>query len=261
MINFADIIISMKNQIPNSITILSLVLACLAIILTFEGEIAIAAYLLIGSCVCDFLDGFAARALKVNNPIGKEIDSLVDMIAFGVAPAMLMYQITKIAQETQQIQLLIDFPWIHYIVFVIPAISAIRLAKFNIDTRQTTSFIGLAVPAHAAFYIFCSILFIYPELPQIINVSGIVTPIISNPLIMLTFCILLSIMLVVEVPMFSLKFKNLKWKDNALPFTFVFLWFGMLILINIVAMPMIIIFYILWSIVLNIKNKSNSISV
>jgi CDP-diacylglycerol--serine O-phosphatidyltransferase len=260
MIKFVGLNRFMKNQIPNSITILSLVLACLAIILTFEGELAIAAYLLIGSCVCDFLDGFAARALKVNNPIGKEIDSLVDMIAFGVAPAMLMYQVTKIAQETQQIQLLIDFPWLHYIVFVIPAFSAIRLAKFNVDTRQTSSFIGLAVPAHASFYIFCTLLFIYPDLPQIINVSEIITPIVSSPIVLLICSILLSIMLLAEVPMFSLKFKNLKWKDNKLPFTFILLWFAMLIFMNIVAMPMIVIFYILWSIILNLKNKSNPIS-
>ena len=250
----------MKNQIPNAITILSLLLSCLAIILTFENQLAIAAYLLIGSCICDFLDGFAARALKVNNPIGKEIDSLVDMIAFGVAPAMLLYQVSKMAQETQQIQLLIDFPWLHYIVFVIPAFSAIRLAKFNVDTRQTTSFIGLAVPAHASFYIFITLLFIYPDLPKIINVSNIVTPVVSNPIVLLITSMLLSIMLVVEVPMFSLKFKNLKWKDNALPFSFILLWFGMLIFMNIVAMPMIVIFYILWSIVLNIKAKSNPIS-
>ena len=250
----------MKNQIPNAITILSLLLSCLAIILTFENQLAIAAYLLIGSCICDFLDGFAARALKVNNPIGKEIDSLVDMIAFGVAPAMLVYQVSKMAQETQQIQLLIDFPWLHYIVFVIPAFSAIRLAKFNVDTRQTTSFIGLAVPAHASFYIFTTLLFIYPDLPKIINVSNIVTPVVSNPIVLLTTSIFLSIMLVVEVPMFSLKFKTLKWKDNALPFTFILLWFVMLIFMNIVAMPMIVIFYILWSIVLNFKTKSNPIS-
>lgn len=247
----------MKNQIPNIITIISLILACLAIILTFEGELAIAAYLLIGSCVADFLDGFAARALKVNNPIGKEIDSLVDMIAFGVAPAMLMYQITKLAQETQQIQLLIDFPWIHYLVFLIPIFSAIRLAKFNIDTRQTKSFIGLAVPAHAAFYIFCALLYLFPNLPKMINVNSIVNPIVSNPLILLLFCIPLSLMMLAEVPMFSLKVKNLKWSENKLPLSFLFLWLGLLALTNIVAMPTIIIIYIVWSIFLKFKNKSN----
>ncbi len=249
----------MKNQIPNSITILSLILACWAIVLTFEGKLDIAAYLLIISCVCDFLDGFSARILKVNNPIGKEIDSLVDMIAFGVAPAMLLYQVTKLAQETQQIQLLIDYPWLHYLAFMIPIFSSIRLAKFNSDTRQTNSFIGLAVPAHASFYIFCTLLYLYPDLPKLINVSDYVTPIVSNPLIMLVFGVLLSITLVVEVPMFSLKFKSLKWKENSLPFTFILLWFLMLIFINIVAMPTIIILYILWSIILNFKNKSVSV--
>jgi len=249
-----------KNQIPNSITILSLILACWAIVLTFEGKLDVAAYLLIISCVCDFFDGFAARVLKVNNPIGKEIDSLVDMVAFGVAPAMLLYRVTKLAQETQQIQLLIDFPWLYYLVFLIPIFSAIRLAKFNIDTRQTSSFIGLAVPAHASFYIFCALLYVYPDLPKILNVSDYVTPIVSNPLIMLSFGVILSIMLVIEVPMFSLKFKSMKWKENTLPFTFILLWFVMLIFMNIVAMPTIIILYILWSIILNFKNKSKTIT-
>ena len=248
----------MKNQIPNAITILSLIMACLAIILTFEGELAIAAYLLIGSCVADFLDGFAARALKVNNPIGKEIDSLVDMIAFGVAPAMLMYRITKIAQETNPVQLLTDYSWLHYIVFCIPIFSAIRLAKFNIDTRQTKSFIGLAVPAHASFYIFCALLFLFPDLPKVINVDGFITPIVSNPLFMLLVCIPLSFMMLAEVPMFSLKVKNLKWAENKQPLTFLFLWLALLGLTNIVAMPTIIVIYIVWSIILKYSNKNQT---
>lgn len=248
----------MKNQIPNAITILSLIMACLAIILTFEGELAIAAYLLIGSCVADFLDGFAARALKVNNPIGKEIDSLVDMVAFGVAPAMLMYQVTKLAQEEQQVQLLIDMPWLHYLVFLIPIISAIRLAKFNIDTRQTKSFIGLAVPAHASFYIFCTLLYLFPDLPKVINVDSIVSPIVSNPLTMLLFCIPLSFMMLAEVPMFSLKVKNLKWAENKQPLSFLFLLIALLALTNIVAIPTTIIIYIIWSIILKYSNKTNN---
>jgi CDP-diacylglycerol--serine O-phosphatidyltransferase len=252
----------MKNQIPNSITILSLIFSCLAITLIFEGKLDIAAYLLIGSMVCDYFDGFTARVLKVNNPIGKEIDSLVDMVAFGVAPGMLLYQVTKLAQNNPEysVQILTDYPWLHYSAFLIPIFSAIRLAKFNIDTRQTTSFIGLAVPAHASFYIFCTLLYLYPNLPMIIDVSGIVTPIVSNPLIMLIFGVLLSLMLVAEVPMFSLKVKQLKWKGNETPFTFILLWFLMLIFMNIVTSPVIIILYILWSIFLNFKNKSNPIT-
>jgi len=107
---------------------------------------------------------------------------------------MLMYRITKIAQEEQQIQLLIEMPWLHYLVFIIPIISSIRLAKFNIDTRQTKSFIGLAVPAHAAFYIFSTLLYLSEDLQTIINVDSIVG-ITKNPLIMLLLCIPLSLMM------------------------------------------------------------------
>ena len=248
----------MKNQIPNFITIISLILCCLAIIFSFEGKLHIAAFLLIGCCVCDYFDGFTARVLKVNNPIGKEIDSLVDMVAFGVAPAILLYQHIQLAQAANPIQILTDYPWLFYLVFLIPILSAIRLAKFNIDTRQTTSFIGLAVPAHATFYIFCTLLFLYPNLPMIIDVSSLVTPVVSNPLIMLIFGVLLSFMLIAEVPMFSLKVKQLKWKGNETPFTFIILWFLMLFLMNIVNSPVIIILYILWSIILKFKTNSTT---
>ncbi len=260
MVKFVTLTNGMKNQIPNSISILSLILSCWAIVLIFENKFDIAAYLLIGSCVCDFLDGFTARALKVNNPIGKEIDSLIDMVAFGVAPGMLLYQFTKSLQETHPVQIITDYPWLLYLAVLIPIFSAIRLAKFNIDTRQTSSFIGLAVPAHASFYIFCVLLYIYPDLPKIIDVNNIVFPIVSNPLIMLTFGVLLSLMLIAEVPMFSLKVKNLKWSENKLPLTFLFLWLILLIFTNIVAMPTIIIIYILWSIIANFKNKSNTVT-
>ena len=250
----------MKNQIPNSITILSLILSCLAIMLTFEGKLDIAAFLLIGSVACDYFDGFTARVLKVNNPIGKELDSLVDMVAFGVAPCMILYQHIKLAQAANPVQLLADYPWLIYLVILIPIFSAIRLAKFNIDTRQTTSFIGLAVPAHATFYIFCTLLFLYPNLPMVIDVSNLVTPVVSNPLVMLLFGVLLSFMLIAEVPMFSLKIKQLKWKGNETPFIFISLWFLMLFLMNIVASPVMVIIYILWSIILKFKNKSNPIT-
>lgn len=250
----------MKNHIPNSITTLSLILACCSITLTFKGRLDIAAYLLILSCVCDFLDGFTARLLKVSNPLGEQLDSLVDMIAFGVAPGMLLFEFTKLLQKQNPIQFLDDFPWIFYLAFVIPTFSAFRLAKFNIDTRQTNSFIGLAVPAHASFYIFCVLIYLFPGTPKIINVNNVVIPIISNPLIMLGLGVLLSFMLVAEVPMFSLKFKNMKWKDNKLPFTFILLWLLLLIFTNIVAMPTIILIYILWSILSSFNNKANPIT-
>ncbi len=249
----------MKNQIPNSITILSLILACIAIILTFEGKMDIAAYLIIGCSVCDFFDGFAARALKVKNPLGAQLDSLVDMVAFGVAPGILMFQFTKELQEQNPIQLLTDYPWLFYITFLIPILSAIRLAKFNIDTRQTTSFIGLAVPAHATFYIFSVIIYLHPDLPKIIDVNSIIMPIVSNPLVMLSSTILLSLMLIAEVPMFSLKVKNLKWSENQTPLTFLFILISLLVLTNLVAMPIIIVIYIVWSIIAKYINNPKTV--
>lgn len=241
----------MKNQIPNAITTLSLILSCLAITLTFEGRLDIAAYLLTGSVVCDYFDGFTARVLKVNNPIGKELDSLVDMVAFGVAPGMLLYQHLKILQASPEhaVQFLTNYPWLLYITILIPIFSAFRLAKFNIDTRQKVSFIGLAVPAHAVFYIFSVLIFQLPDLPQIISVNYLVLPIVSNPLIMLIMTVLLSLMLVAEVPMFSLKVKQLKWKGNELPFSFILLWLLLFIFTSIVAMPTIVIIYCIFSIV------------
>lgn len=250
----------MKNQIPNSITILSLILACMAIVFTFEGKMDVAAYLIIGCAACDFFDGFAARILKVKNPLGAQLDSLVDMVAFGVAPGILMFQFTKELHEQNPVQLLTDYPWLFYITFLIPIFSAFRLAKFNIDTRQTTSFIGLAVPAHATFYIFSVIIYLHPDLPKIVDVNSLIMPIVSNPLIMLASTIPLSLMLVAEVPMFSLKVKNLKWSENQTPLTFLFILISLWVLFNLVAMPIIILIYIIWSIIAKYSNNPKTIS-
>jgi CDP-diacylglycerol--serine O-phosphatidyltransferase len=249
----------MKNAVPNTITIISLVLSSWSIILTFEGNLSLAAHLLIICCICDFLDGFAARLLKVNNPLGAQLDSLVDMIAFGLAPAMLMFQFTKNLHAENPIQILTDYPWLFYITFLIPILSAFRLAKFNIDTRQTKSFIGLAVPAHATFYIFAVIVYLHPELPALIDVKPILIPIFSNPLIMLGLTVLLSFMLIAEVPMFSLKVKNLKWSENQTPLTFLFILITLSVLINIAAFPIIILLYIVWSIIAKYIGSPKSI--
>jgi len=247
----------MKKHIPNAITITSLIFSCSAILLTFENRLDIAAYLLIFSCAFDFFDGFAARVLKVNNPIGKEIDSLVDVIAFGVAPSMLLYQYINLLQSEQPVQILTDYPLIVYsIVFLIPILSTLRLAKYNIDTSQRTGFIGLAVPANASFYIFFVLLYLYPDLPKIIDVKNIIHPIVSNPLIVLALSLFFSLMLISNVPMFSLKFKTLKWKENKMPFTFILLWLTMLLFMNIVAMPAILFIYVVVSIFIHFKNPS-----
>lgn len=246
----------MKNSVPNTITIVSLILSCSAIILTFKEEYVLAAILIIICCVCDFLDGFTARILKVNNPLGAQLDSLVDMVAFGVAPGMLMFMFIEHLQHQNPVALLVNYPWLNYLTFLIPILSAFRLAKFNIDTRQTKSFIGLAVPAHATFYIFTVIVYFNPELPTIINVTPMIELVFSNPLVMLILTIGLSFMLIAEVPMFSLKVKNLKWSENQTPLTFLFILITLSILINIAAFPIIILLYIVWSIIAKYTSKT-----
>lgn len=248
----------MKRHIPNAITTLNLICGCLAIATAFEGNLDVAAYFLIFANFFDFADGLTARALKVSNALGEQLDSLSDMISFGVAPGVLLYQFTKHLNTINEVQILTDYPWLFYIAFIIPVFSSFRLAKFNIDTRQTDSFIGFPTPANASFFLFSIIIYFYPELPQIVNVNSIVMPIIGNPVVMLGFGIFFSIMLVSEVPMFSLKFKNMKWKDNKLPFTFILLWLLLLVFTNIVAMPTIVILYVMFSVVKHFTSKTTS---
>ena len=238
----------MKKHIPNLITLLNLIFGCLAITNAFEGELYVSSYYLILASVCDFLDGFAARMLKVSNPLGEQLDSLADMIAFGLAPGIILYKFTKELHHANEIALLSDHPWIFYLAFMIPVFSALRLAKFNIDTRQTSSFIGLPTPANASFFLFPVLIYYYQDLPKIIDLNFIVIPIISNPLVMLGLGIIFSILLISEVPMCSLKFKNLKWKDNKQPFSFILIWLILLIFTNIIAMPTIIIIYVIYSV-------------
>lgn len=239
----------LKRHIPNLITTGYLLCGSFAIVNAFEGNLAMSCYLIIIASVLDFFDGFAARMLNVSCGIGKDLDSLSDMISFGLAPGLLLYQFVKILNQNQPMELLTQYPWLMYIAFIIPVFSSFRLAKFNNDTRQSTTFYGLPTPANANFFIFCILLYLFPDLPMIINVSSIIQPIVSNPLIMLGFGVVFSILLVAEIPMFALKFKSLKWSSNKLPFTFVLIWLGLLVFTNIVAMPTIVLIYIVWSII------------
>lgn len=247
----------MKKHIPNLITTGNLLCGSFAIVNAFEGNLALSCYLIIIASALDFFDGFAARMLNVVCGIGKDLDSLSDMISFGLAPGLILYQFVKILNQNQPMELLTQYPWLMYIAFIIPVFSSFRLAKFNNDTRQSTTFYGLPTPANANFFIFCILLYLFPDLPMIIDVSGIAQPIVSNPLVMLGFGVVFSILLVAEIPMFALKFKSMKWADNKLPFSFVLLWLGLLIFTNVAAMPIIILIYVVWSIIAHNFLSSN----
>lgn len=262
---------NIKKNIPNTITLGNLLCGCLAIIQVFEGSLTWAAYFVGIALVLDFFDGFTARLLKVASPIGKDLDSLADMVTFGVVPGLVMFKLISYAvivnnqvdltaidgpaaagwtiyppeSETQQV------PLISYVALIIPIFSCIRLAKFNNDTRQGDSFIGLPTPANAM--VICSLPLIISFQPQ-----GI-TSFVSPWLLCLVSCVL-SLLLVAELPLFALKFKGFGWADNQNKLRFIFLGLALILLLSLqfMAIPLIILLYILLSIVNTVFFKSKS---
>ncbi|MBE6300483.1 MAG: CDP-diacylglycerol--serine O-phosphatidyltransferase [Parabacteroides distasonis] len=201
---------SVKKNIPNLVTCCSLLSGCIATIMALDCQLSMAALWIIIASVFDFGDGFAARSLQAYSPMGKELDSLSDMVSFGVAPGMIVYRLLEQACMTiSSLGSVVDY--IPFFALVIPVFSALRLAKFNIDERQTTSFIGMPVPAHALFWASIGYTF-QTSIPQ--DSIGFVVGIVVA-------AILLSWLLVSEIPMFSLKVKSLKWKGNELRYILV----------------------------------------
>ncbi len=225
---------SIKAHIPNTLTLLNLLSGCVGIVFALKGNLYIACGLIWIAAVFDFLDGFSARMLNVASPIGKELDSLADMVTFGVLPSIIMFQLISRLSENS---------FLPYIAFSIALFSALRLAKFNIDDRQSDQFIGLPTPA-CAFFV-SAIPFVLEK--HFIRLDNSV---VTGSLVAIS--IVLSSLLVAEFPLFSLKFKNLKWENNEIRFIFVILSVIILFVLKIVALPVIIIIYILLSLV-NLK--------
>lgn len=225
----------LKKHIPNLLTLLNLFCGIAGIVQAMNANLENAAYLMWIAAIFDFLDGFAARMLKVSSPIGKELDSLADMVTFGVLPSLIIYQMAMP---------LISGPWL-FLSFSIALFSALRLAKFNTDSRQTDQFIGLPTPA-CAFFI-SALPFIAKE-----NLMGIGD--MLNGFVLIGISLILSILLVVEIPLFSLKFKDFKWENNSIRFIFVALSLILLVLLDIAAIPVIVVLYIVLSLI-NLKTS------
>lgn len=247
---------SFKKHIPNAITCCNLLCGCLAIVQAFEGNLVWAAYLVGLAAVFDFFDGFAARLLRVTSPIGKDLDSLADMVTFGVVPGIVMFHMINnslylyindgiIYPPLSAINKTVESqPYyiymMQYFAFIIPVFSAIRLAKFNNDTRQTTSFIGLPTPANAIFI--CSI-------PLVLKYSKIYVNL--NPYVLIVVSVILSLLLVSEIPLFALKFRNFSWRGNRVRYVFLGLSLVLLITLQFVGIPLIIVLYVLMSVITN----------
>lgn len=227
-----------KKHIPNAITCGNLICGCIAIVQIFEGNLIIASYLVGLAAVLDFFDGFAARLLKVSSPIGKDLDSLADMITFGVVPGILLFKLIGISVAISNQEFSYTNSKLAYIAFLIPVFSALRLAKFNNDTRQTDLFIGLPTPANAM--VICSLPLILKANPEI-N--------LLNPYLLIPTTVVLSFLLIAELPLFALKFKHFKWAQNEIKFIFLIASLLLLLVFKFIAIPLIIILYLLMSVI------------
>lgn len=212
----------MLRHLPNLLTCCNLLCGCLGVVSVLEGRGMPAAYFVWAAGVFDFLDGFAARALKVSSPIGKELDSLADVISFGLLPAVVMYKFWNgDAGE-----------FLPYISFSIAIFSALRLAIFNIDETQKDSFRGLPTPANAL---------LITALPL---QTGLIETWLNETWVVVAIIVLSSYLLVSPIGLFALKFKNFRWKENKVRFIFLFLSLVLLALLQAVAIPIVILLYI-----------------
>lgn len=227
------------RHIPNTITCLNLISGCIAVINAVQGNTSVAVLFILCGAVFDFLDGMTARMLHAYSNIGKELDSLADIITFGLSPALLCFNFLKYFDYCSPVAT----RFVPYIALLIAALSGVRLAKFNIDTRQTTSFLGLPVPANALFW--CGICY-----------KGVLGPTEWwIAVIYIVFIVAMSLLLVSEIPMFSLKFKNLSWKENKLRFIFLLISIILIAALGIGSLSYIIILYILLSLAQNLHKN------
>lgn len=240
----------MRKHIPNIITLLNLFAGTIAITHAFNANFTGVIVWVIIAAVFDFLDGMAARLLNAYSPLGKELDSLADVVSFGVAPASSLYILMRnnfiypeLLQPISQ--------YIPYLAFIIPAFAAYRLAKFNIDTRQTDSFLGLPTPANGLFWIsYCFALYSFIEL----NATSLLNE--SIWIITVVLIIIISILMVTEVPMFSFKLKSRGIKGNERQIILIILFITLISIFGIAGIAMGIISYILISILTPSRHKA-----
>jgi CDP-diacylglycerol--serine O-phosphatidyltransferase len=227
----------MKKYIPNFLTCCNALFGSISIVFAFKGFLETAALLIVCAAIFDFLDGFAARILNAKSAIGADLDSLVDVISFGIAPAAILYKWMDFCFINLQPELqFFPLTLLPYFAFIMVPVSAYRLAKFNNDERQKQDFYGLATPANAFFIAFLP--FAADHIAQL-----------DNFWILLGLTFIFSILLIVELPMFSLKFTNYRFKANWVRYLFLLLSAFLLIAFQLAAFPLIILLYIFISLI------------
>lgn len=236
--------------VPNAITCLNLVCGSLSVFFAISGQLGWAAVFILAASVFDFLDGFSARLLNSYSAIGKELDSLADLVSFGLAPAAMLFTMIQLTlfgkvQLIQNIEGSFSQWVLLFTSLVIPVTGALRLAKFNTDDRQSDQFLGMPIPANAMYFAALGLIL---ELGS--NVA--IAQFILNKYTLLFSIFACSFLMISELPMFNLKFKNLKLKENALRFLFLGITVLMLIFLQLYALPLIIVWYVLLSVISNL---------
>ncbi|MDR2972256.1 MAG: CDP-alcohol phosphatidyltransferase family protein [Bacteroidales bacterium] len=227
----------MKKHIPNFLTCCNAFVGAISIVFALKGFLETAALLIVCAAIFDFLDGFAARKLNVHSIIGADLDSQSDIVSFGVAPAAILYMWLDFCFDNLQPELqFFPLTLLPYFAFIIVPFSAYRLAKFNNDKRQQFVFFGLPTPANAFFIAF---------LPFAANKL----PLLDNFWVLMGLTLVFSILLVTEIPMFSLKFSNYNFKKNLIRYIFLIFSAILLSAFQLAAFPIIILLYILISLV------------
>lgn len=234
--------------IPNFLTLLNLSCGVLSAIFMISSNaqitpktVTIVMVLMIISLVADFLDGMVARLMNIGSPIGKELDSLADCISFGVVPGLMLFSIfnhlsTDFIYENENLKI----SALSLFAFLVPAFSALRLAKFNLDEDQSTYFKGLATPSNTLFIF--SLFSIYYNKGQIINPE-------IDTYLLIAVSIVFSILLIIDLPLFALKFKGLSWAENYYKYIFLIITIGLVAWLQVAAIPLIILLYIIISII------------
>ncbi|GAA4431791.1 CDP-alcohol phosphatidyltransferase family protein [Ravibacter arvi] len=224
----------MKKHIPNSLTLANLLCGCVGIIQIFDGEPREASYWMLLAAVFDFFDGFVARLLKVTSPIGRDLDSLADVVTFGVLPSFILLHLAE--QSGPSV-------W-NYGVLIVAAFSALRLAKFNNDPRQSDRFIGLPTPANGL---------LIASFPFIAAGSGPLSDWIGTQWFILAAAVVSAALLVAELPLLALKFKGFQWRGNQYRYALIASSLVLLPVLKWSAVPLIAILYLALSFFANLK--------
>jgi CDP-diacylglycerol--serine O-phosphatidyltransferase len=224
-----------KKHLPNAITCANLFSGCVGIVFAFSDNLIFAAYCIFLSAIFDFFDGFASRVLQSFSGIGKDLDSLADMVSFGFLPSAILYELFIKSAQIPKIG-----EYLSFVAFSIAVFSALRLAKFNVDTRQAEIFIGLPTPANAIFI---------ASLPFIVQQYNWLSPYILNQYTLTIIDIVMCALLVAELPLMSLKFKDLNSKRNFYRYLLLLFSAILILFFKFAAVPVVIFIYITLSII------------